>query len=189
MKEEQNYTKYNKSLITESTYSKDVQDNNSLSNNINKELIKKNSLVEFKEKESSFKPAKSKEDNFFKKKILGEEWFQHSKYLDIDLVQDHLSSFKYLWLECQNLETICTEQLFNHAMNKPDLYDSQNVRTIVRNGIPPKYMRKFILRLFNISKNEESLKNNYKKILDLVLKGYKTENLKNYVPYFTGFKK
>ena len=74
-------------------------------------------------------------------------------------------------------------------MMKPDLFESQNVRTIVRNGIPPKYMHRFLLRLFNISKSEETLINNYKKILNMVLKGYKSENLENYVPYFTGFKK
>ena len=198
MQEKKNI-KYNESLIEdsiannntliESTISKDESNNSYEMNDKNKEYIKKDSLAEFKEKESSFKPAKDKEDNFFKRKILGEEWFQRSKYIDIDLVQDHLPSFKYLWVESQNLETICNEQLFKHAMTKPDLFESQNVRTIVRNGIPPKYMNKFILRLFDINKDDNTLINNYKKILNLVLKGYKTENLENYVPYFTGFKK
>ena len=198
MQEKKNI-KYNESLIEdsiannntliESTISKDESNNSYEMNDKNKEYIKKDSLAEFKEKESSFKPAKDKEDNIFKRKILGEEWFQRSKYIDIDLVQDHLPSFKYLWVESQNLETICNEQLFKHAMTKPDLFESQNVRTIVRNGIPPKYMNKFILRLFDINKDDNTLINNYKKILNLVLKGYKTENLENYVPYFTGFKK
>ena len=178
-------TNDNNTLI-ESTLSKE-KENVSSSNNNNYE--KKDSSAEFKEKELSFKPAKDKEDNIFKRKILEEEWFQYSKYADIDKVQDHLSSFKYLWVECENLEVVCTEQLFNHAMKKQDLFESQNVRTIVRNGIPPKYMRRFILGLFHISKNEETLKNNYKKILNLVLKGYKTEDLGNYVPCFTGLDK
>ena len=202
MEEIPNNQKYNESLIAdsmiknstliESTYSKDGQNNNNSllsSTNTNKESVKRDSLTEFKEKESTCKQAKSKEDNFFKRKFFGEEWFQRSKYIDIDLVQDHLSSFKYLWCECQNLEMICNEQLFKHAMAKPDPFESQNVRTIVRNGIPPKYMHTFILRLFNIKKNEETLINNYIKILNLVLKGYKTEYLENYVPFFTGLKK
>ena len=42
-------------------------------------------------------------------------------------------------------------------------------------------MHTFILRLFNIKKNEETLINNYVKILNFVLKGYKTEYLENYV--------
>lgn len=74
-------------------------------------------------------------------------------------------------------------------MMKADLFESQNVRTIVRNGIPPKYMNRFILRLFNIAKDENTLRNNYTKLLAMVLKGYKIENLGNYVPYFTGLKK
>ena len=202
MEEIHNNQKYNESLIAdsmiknstliESTYSKDERNNNNSllsSINTNKESVKRDSLTEFKEKESTCKQAKSKEDNFFKRKFFGEEWFQRSKYIDIDLVQDHLSSFKYLWCECQNLEMICNEQLFKHAMAKPDPFESQNVRTIVRNGIPPKYMHTFILRLFNIKKNEETLINNYVKILNFVLKGYKTEYLENYVPFFTGLKK
>ena len=99
--------------------------------NILKEYIKKDSIIEFREKEISCKPAKDKEDFFFKKKLLSEEWFKRSNYIDIDLVQDHLSSFKYLWCECQDLEIVCTENLFNHAMSKPNLFESKNVRNIV----------------------------------------------------------
>ena len=146
-------------------------------------------MIEFKEKEANCKPAKDKEDFFYKKKFLSEEWFKRSKYIDIDLVQDHLSSFKYLWTECQDLEIICTEKLFNHAMTKPNLFESKNVRNIVRNGIPPKYMNTFLLKLFNITKNTETLMNNYNKILSISLKGYKAEYLDDYVPYFSGLKK
>ena len=182
----------NSSLIsTEFSQEKNNLINNS-ENNIdkpNKTYNKKSSMIEFKEKEANCKPAKDKEDFFFKKKFLSEEWFKRSKYIDIDLVQDHLSSFKYLWIECQDLEIICTEKLFNHAMTKPNLFESKNVRNIVRNGIPPKYMNTFLLKLFNITKNTETLMNNYNKILSISLKGYKAEYLDDYVPYFSGLKK
>ena len=182
----------NSSLIsTEFSQEKNNLINNS-ENNIdkpNKTYNKKSSMIEFKEKEANCKPAKDKEDFFFKKKFLSEEWFKRSKYIDIDLVQDHLSSFKYLWIECQDLEIICTEKLFNHAMTKPNLFESKNVRNIVRNGIPPKYMNTFLLKLFNITKNTETLMNNYNKILSISLKGYKAEYLDDYAPYFSGLKK
>ena len=182
----------NSSLIsTEFSQEKNNLINNS-ENNIdkpNKTYNKKSSMIEFKEKEANCKPAKDKEDFFYKKKFLSEEWFKRSKYIDIDLVQDHLSSFKYLWIECQDLEIICTEKLFNHAMTKPNLFESKNVRNIVRNGIPPKYMNTFLLKLFNITKNTETLMNNYNKILSISLKGYKAEYLDDYVPYFSGLKK
>ena len=182
----------NSSLIsTEFPQEKNNLINNS-ENNINKPnktYNKKSSMIEFKEKEANCKPAKDKEDFFYKKKFLSEEWFKRSKYIDIDLVQDHLSSFKYLWIECQDLEIICTEKLFNHAMTKPNLFESKNVRNIVRNGIPPKYMNTFLLKLFNITKNTETLMNNYNKILSISLKGYKAEYLDDYVPYFSGLKK
>ena len=182
----------NSSLIsTEFSQEKNNLINNS-ENNIdkpNKTYNKKSSMIEFKEKEANCKPAKNKEDFFYKKKFLSEEWFKRSKYIDIDLVQDHLSSFKYLWTECQDLEIICTEKLFNHAMTKPNLFESKNVRNIVRNGIPPKYMNTFLLKLFNITKNTETLMNNYNKILSISLKGYKAEYLDDYVPYFSGLKK
>ena len=186
-------TKEQNSSLISTEYS---QEKNNLINNSensidkpNKTYNKKSSMIEFKEKEANCKPAKDKEDFFFKKKFLSEEWFKRSKYIDIDLVQDHLSSFKYLWTECQDLEIICTEKLFNHAMTKPNLFESKNVRNIVRNGIPPKYMNTFLLKLFNITKNTETLMNNYNKILSISLKGYKAEYLDDYVPYFSGLKK
>ena len=191
MKETHETEKYNESLITNSisVNSPLIDSTNSSATSNTNNFVKKDSSMEFKEKEISCKPAKDKEDNFFKRKFLSEEWFKRSNYIDIDLVQDHLSSFKYLWCECQNLELICNEELFNHAMTKADLFESQNVRTIVRNGIPPKYMNRFILRLFNITKDQNTLRNNYTKLLNMVLKGYKIENLGNYIPYFTGLKK
>ena len=186
-------TKEQNSSLISTEYS---QEKNNLINNSensidkpNKTYNKKSSMIEFKEKEANCKPAKDKEDFFYKKKFLSEEWFKRSKYIDIDLVQDHLSSFKYLWTECQDLEIICTEKLFNHAMTKPNLFESKNVRNIVRNGIPPKYMNTFLLKLFNITKNTETLMNNYNKILSISLKGYKAEYLDDYVPYFSGLKK
>ena len=166
-----------------------ISENNENDNSKPKEYKKKPSIMVFKEKEITCKPAKSKEDFIYKKKFFSEEWFKRSNYIDIDLVQDHLSSFKYLWNEIHDLETLCSEQLFKHAMSKPNLFESKNVRNIVRNGIPPKYMNQFLLKLFNISKNPETLINNYNKILLISLKGFKSEFLEDYVPFFSGLNK
>ena len=166
-----------------------ISENNENDNNESKEYKKKPSIMVFKEKEITCKPAKSKEDFIYKKKFFSEEWFKRSNYIDIDLVQDHLSSFKYLWNEIHDLESLCSEQLFKHAMSKPNLFESKNVRNIVRNGIPPKYMNQFLLKLFNISKNPETLINNYNKILLISLKGFKSEFLEDYVPFFSGLNK
>ena len=166
-----------------------LSQNNENDNNESKEYKKKPSIMVFKEKEITCKPAKSKEDFIYKKKFFSEEWFKRSNYIDIDLVQDHLSSFKYLWNEIHDLESLCSEQLFKHAMSKPNLFESKNVRNIVRNGIPPKYMNQFLLKLFNISKNPETLINNYNKILLISLKGFKSEFLEDYAPFFSGLNK
>ena len=166
-----------------------ISENNENDNSKPKEYKKKPSIMVFKEKEITCKPAKSKEDFIYKKKFFSEEWFKRSNYIDIDLVQDHLSSFKYLWNEIHDLESLCSEQLFKHAMSKPNLFESKNVRNIVRNGIPPKYMNQFLLKLFNISKNPETLINNYNKILLISLKGFKSEFLEDYVPFFSGLNK
>ena len=166
-----------------------ISENNENDNSKPKEYKKKPSIMVFKEKEITCKPAKSKEDFIYKKKFFSEEWFKRSNYIDIDLVQDHLSSFKYLWNEIHDLDTLCSEQLFKHAMSKPNLFESKNVRNIVRNGIPPKYMNQFLLKLFNISKNPETLINNYNKILLISLKGFKSEFLEDYVPFFSGLNK
>ena len=100
-----------------------ISENNENDNNESKEYKKKPSIIVFKEKEITCKPAKSKEDFIYKKKFFSEEWFKRSNYIDIDLVQDHLSSFKYLWNEIHDLESLCSEQLFKHAMSKPNLFE------------------------------------------------------------------
>ena len=148
----------------------------------------KNSEVFFKEKELSIKPAKNNEDFTYKKTFFLQEWFQYSNYIDIDLIQENIPSFKYLWNSCQTLENFCTEKLFKHAMEKPDLFESQNMKNIVRNGVPPKYMREFLLKLFKINTSSKNAETKYKELRKLVLKNYDSKNLGNYVPFFTGLK-
>ena len=154
----------------------------------NKDYQTKDSQSFFKEKEISIKPAKNNEDFTYKKTFFLQEWFHYSNYMDIDLIQERIPSFKYLWNSCQALENFCTEKLFEHTMEKPDLFESQNAKNIVRNGIPPKYMRKFLLKLFKINTPLSNSETKYKQLRNLVLKNYNTENLGNYVPYFTGLK-
>ena len=190
--DENSENKNSENTLIKSTLSNfsEKSDLNLISNStsVNIDFQSKNSQNFFKEKQISIKPTKNNEDFEYKKTFFLQEWFHHSNYIDIDLIQEKIPSFKYLWNSCQSLENFCTEKLFTHTMGKPDLFESQNAKNIVRNGIPPKYIREFLLKLFKIDTTAALSETKYKKLRVLVLKNYNCENLENYVPYFTGLK-
>ena len=88
MKEISETEKYKESLITDSNSvnSNLIDSTNSSITSGTNNLVKKDSSMEFREKEISCNPAKDKEDTFFKRKFLSEEWFKRFYYIDIDLV-------------------------------------------------------------------------------------------------------
>ena len=55
--------------------------------------------------------------------------------------------FKELIESINKLDTYCTDKVFTHVMSKENLLKSQNAKELARNGVPPKYMREFLLKL------------------------------------------
>ena len=125
-------------------------------------------------------------DDEYKQKFLEEPWIKNNPYINPNLIQAHLPSFKYFFTECQELEESCSEKVFNHVLSKPNLFESKNAKNLCRNGVPPKYMHDFLLKLFNITNISE---NNYQSNFELTFKNHDPNNLDDFVPYFTGFKK
>ena len=109
---------------------------------------------------NTLKKAKSAEDDKYKFRLSEEPWLIKNDLIDIDLIQDHLPSFKYFYGQISHLEETCTEKVFNHVLSKPNLFESKNAKNLVRGGVPPKYMHDFLLKLFNLTqidnKNYES---------------------------------
>ena len=86
---------------------------------------------------NTFKKAISIEDQKYKFKLSQEPWFVNNDLVDIDLIQDHLPSFKYFYTQTDILEQSCTDKVFNHVLSKPNLFQSKNAKNLVRTGVPP----------------------------------------------------
>ena len=133
----------------------------------------------------TFKKAISIEDQKYKFKLSEEPWFSKNDLIDIDLIQDHLPSFKYFYGQISHLEETCTEKVFNHVLSKPNLFESKNAKNLVRGGVPPKYMHDFLLKLFNLTQIDNK---NYESKYEYTFKNHDSKNLDDFVPFFTGFK-
>ena len=134
---------------------------------------------------NTFKKAKSIEDQKFKFKLSDEPWFSKNDLIDIDLIQDHLPSFKYFYEQISHLEESCTEKVFNHVLSKPNLFESKNAKNLVRGGVPPKYMHDFLLKLFNLTGIDSK---NFQTKYEYTFKNHDPKNLDDFVPFFTGLK-
>ena len=118
-------------------------------------------------------------------KFSQEPWLTKNDLVNIDLIQDHLPSFKYFYEQNDSLEHLCTEKVFNHVLSKPNLFQSKNAKNLVRNGVPPKYLHDFLLKLFNLS---EVSGKNFKVKYEYTFKNHDPKNLDDFVPFFTGCK-
>jgi len=127
----------------------------------------------------------SNDENYYKNKILGEKWIKENKYLDINKFIQNISSFHYFDNHCSNLESKFNKKLYEEISSQPNFYSNPNAKKIIRNGIPPKYMKNILLKLFDIQNVNE---NNYNKLYPMIFKDHDTKNLDDYVPYFTGKK-
>lgn len=123
-------------------------------------------------------------DEAYLRQLQSEEWFNYSAYISPNRIRANIPSFKYLIEKFNSLEEYCTEKVFLHVMSKPNLFESQNARALERNGVPPKYMREFLLKLFNIPEDLSDL--NYRTTYGLAFKQFNPDDLGEFVPYFTG---
>ena len=134
---------------------------------------------------NKYKKAKSSDDEKYKYQFSQEPWVLNNEYINIDLIQDHLPTFRYFFGQCEILEESCSDKVFNHVLSKPNLFESKNAKNLVRAGIPPKYLHDFLLKLFNLS---EVKQNNYKSQYEYTFKTHDPKYLDDFVPFFTGFK-
>jgi hypothetical protein len=123
-------------------------------------------------------------DETYEKQIMSENWYNWSKYCNIENVKKHLPNFKYFISDQKNLESNCTEKVFKHVLSKKNLFESKNAKSLVRSGIPCRYVREFFLKMFNIEQSEESFKNKFK----FVFKDRDPNFVGDFVPYFSGTK-
>lgn len=121
-------------------------------------------------------------DETYLKQLQSEKWFSYSGFIDTDKIKSHLPSFKYLIEEITKLESYCTDKVFEHVMSKPNLFESQNAKNLCRNGVPPKYMHDFLLKLFDIKVKQS----HYEDVHRVTFNGHDPKNVNEFVPYYTG---
>ena len=126
-----------------------------------------------------------KTESLYKNKILNKRWIKDNKYIDIDKFILNISSFHYFDSHCLNLEKNFKEKNYINIFSGSNFISNPNIKKLCRQGIPPKFIRVFLLKYFGVN---EINKNNYKKLYSMIFKEHDVNNLDDYVPYYTGKK-
>jgi len=126
-----------------------------------------------------------KTENIYKKKILKKSWIKESKYLDKKKFLSNISSFHYYDSHNSNLETKFKEKNYQSIYSSQNFFSNPSTKKLFHQGVPPKYIHRTLLNLFDIKEISE---NNYNKLYSIIFKEHDIKNLDDYVPYFTGKK-
>jgi hypothetical protein len=134
--------------------------------------------------------ANNKEE-IIERNILALPHFKLNSFLDIELIKKHTPSLNYIITEDKKLEQYCTEKVFKHVMSKKNLFESKNCKNLIRSGLPLKYIRELILRLFDYEEDPKNKReyniSNFERIKESVLKNHSSKSMGDYVPNFSGF--
>lgn len=132
------------------------------------------------------KSTKDVDENIF----LNLPYFKINSFLDINLLKNHTPSLNYILEEDKKLEQYCTEKVFKHVMTKKNLFESKNCKNLIRSGVPLKYLRELLLKLFDIfedpKKTIEYYISNYENMSETVIKNHCSKSMGDYVPNFSG---
>ena len=138
-----------------------------------------------KENQKSISDEFLKEENFeefYENKLSKEPWIINNNYLNKNEVFKNLPSLHYFDKHISSLEQALPKTNFLKLIGDPNFHSQPTTKKICRKGIPPSYMKKFLLNLFGIKKIDE---NNYKNTYSLIFKNHNTKNLGDFVPYFS----
>ena len=104
-----------------------------------------------------------------------------TEYTDFQKIRDNVKSYRYLVEQLRNFDTNFPESDYKHVMSKKILLTSKNAKKMCRDGVPLKYMRNVLVKMFNISFSPEDFENKKKECL----RGRDVNNLDKYCPTFT----
>lgn len=104
-----------------------------------------------------------------------------SEYFDTSKMEKRIPSYQYLMAELKKLEDVCPEKQWQHVYSKKKTLLSKNAKKLCRDGVPLRYIKPFILKMFNI----EFTDTDYSTKSKLVFKGRELSSLGDFVPYFT----
>ena len=123
----------------------------------------------------------SPEENEREKELFKKQYLPaFTPYLDIDKLGAKVPSFRYLNAELQKLDSQTSKSTYEHVMSKKKLLISKNAKQLCRDGIPVKYVRSVLLKMFKVSFTAEDYNNKKAE----VLKGREFSEMGDQVPTF-----
>ena len=103
-----------------------------------------------------------------------------TQYLDIEKLEQKIPNYRYLNDELNKLEETTTQSSYQHVMSKKKLLISRNAKQLCRDGIPIKYIKPVLLKMFNVNFTKEDFENKRAE----VLKGRKFSEMGGQAPTF-----
>ena len=123
----------------------------------------------------------SEEDNAREKGIFMTKYASaFTQYLDVEKLGKKIPSFKYLNDELGKLEETTSDKSYHHIITKKVLLNSKNAKQLCRDGIPVKYMKSVLLKMFNVSFTPKDYDNKRAQ----VLQGRQFSEMDNEIPTF-----
>ena len=86
-------------------------------------------------------------------------------YLDLDKLESKIPNFRYINDELDKLEQTTTPSTYQHVMSKKKLLLSKNAKKLCRDGIPLKYIKPVLLKMFNVTFTKEDYENKRAEVL------------------------
>ena len=101
-------------------------------------------------------------------------------YLDIEKLEKKVPHYRYLNDELTKLEQSKSASSIQHILSKKKLLISKNAKQLCRDGIPVKYYKQVLLKMFNVNFTPEDFDNKRAE----VLKGRQFSEMDDQVPTF-----
>ena len=101
-------------------------------------------------------------------------------YLDIEKLEKKVPHYRYLNDELNKLEQSKVASSIQHVLSKKKLLISKNAKQLCRDGIPIKYFKQVLLKMFNVNFTPEDFDNKRAE----VLKGRQFSEMDDQVPTF-----
>ena len=86
-------------------------------------------------------------------------------YLDIEKLEKKIPNYRYLNAELQKIDTATSQSSYQHVMSKKKLLISRNAKQLCRDGIPIKYIKPVLLKMFNVNFTKEDFDNKRAEVL------------------------
>ena len=86
-------------------------------------------------------------------------------YFDIEKLEKKIPNYRYLNDELKNIEQVTPQNTYNHVMSKKTLLASKNAKQLCRDGIPLKYVKPVLIKMFNINFTKQDYDNKRAEVL------------------------